>query len=287
MGSIAKHLYLCGGLEESGATLVSWCFWQRSELRPVVASTGDLLPHLEPAADGRATWLLTPFRSFRLTEMIHHYRDLGWTVRGLMVVRDLRPVWASLASRTDVRNGVTAEDPPLRVRFRRFVEDWELFWWMRWPMIRIEDLLADAEKTLRGASAALELPYHEVMSRWPRPLEMSDTTRLPDADFCRLRGRNLAETLMNFAGEPIQQTVASADLAWLETEFQEFNTENSYPLVLRPLQLWSDLLPAKTASWSDSRRFQQQRRQPLRWLLDRLGIAQSNTAGAQPVKRAA
>jgi len=284
MGLISRKLYLCGGLEESGASLVSWCFWQRAEMRPLVAPAGDVLPEFQPAPDGRATWLLATLSSFRLTEMTRHYRDLGWEVHPLLVARDLRAVWASLVQKPGVHNGMTAEDPPLRVRVRRFVEDWELFWWMRWPMVRVEDLMSDAQATLREVSARLELPWHDVMHRWPRPLQALAGVALPDADFHRLRGRNLPETLMSYARQPRADAVATEDLAWLQTEFQQFNVENNYPLVLEPLQIWGDLVPTRAASSQENRRFDPIHRSPIGWLLGWLGMGQKS---AQPVRKAA
>jgi hypothetical protein len=126
------------------------------------------------------------------------------------------------------------------------------------------------------------------MYLWSRTLETIGQLRLPDADFLRLRGRNLAETLMNCAWEPIPQCVAAADLQWLETEFQPFNVENSYPLALQPQQICSDLMPQRTPSCADSRRYQREhRRQPLRWLLDWLGLRQPTAARSRTTPRAA
>lgn len=285
MGLISPKLYLCGGLEESGASLVSWCFWQRAEMRALIALAGDVLPGFQPAPDGRATWMLATLNSFRLTEMAYHYRDLGWDVHPLLVVRDLRAVWAALVQKPAVHNGLTAEDPPLRMRFRRFVEDWELLRRMRWPMVRFEDLMSDAQRALREVSAGLELPWHDVMHRWPRPLKPLADAALPDAAFHRLRGQNLPETQMHYAREPLPDAVATADLEWLQTDFRQFNVENNYPLALEPLQIWGDLVPPRVASFEQTRRYDELHRKPIRWLLDWLGM--SKNADGQPVRRAA
>jgi len=285
MGQISRRLYLCGGLEESGASLVSWCFWQRAEMRALIALAGDMLPGFQPAPDGRATWMMAALSSFRLSEMTHHYRDLGWDVHPLLVVRDLRAVWAALVQKPALHNGLTAEDPPLRVRFRRFVEDWELFRGRRWPMVRVEDLMSDAQRALRETCDRLELPWHDVMHRWPRPLAPLTDAALPDAGFHRLRGPNLPETLMNYAREPLPDAVAAADLEWLQTDFRQFNVENNYPPVLESLQIWGDLFPARIASAEETRRYGQTHRQPLGWLLHWLGM--TPTPGGHPTRRAA
>lgn len=255
MGPISNRLYLCAGLEESGASLVSWCFWQRAEIRPMVAPAGDLLPEFPPSEDGRATWLLTTLSSFRLSEMAAHYRDLGWEVQPLLVFRDLREIWAALVQKPAIHNGITSEDPPLRLRFRRFVDDWRLFAPRGWPMLRIEDLMGNSRQVLRETCGQLGLSWHEVMAFWPRPLRLLANAPLPDAAFCQLRGRNLAETLMNHVGRTLPDAVAAADLEWLESEFHDFNVENGYPARLKRLQVWTDLVPRGTPSGKDSRRY--------------------------------
>lgn len=62
--------------------------------------------------------------SFRLADMVAHYRDEGFDVRPVLVVRDVRAVFNRLLSKRYGSNGTTAEDPPPRMRLRRFKEDW-------------------------------------------------------------------------------------------------------------------------------------------------------------------
>ena len=61
-------------------------------------------------------------------------------------MRDVRDTWASLLVKPYGVNGFTAEDPPLRLRFRRFKEDWELFQARDWPILRYESLLENHER---------------------------------------------------------------------------------------------------------------------------------------------
>ena len=99
-------------------------------------------PPAEIAPDlGRPlAWCKTTISSFRLSELASHYEDEGWTVTPLLIVRDVRDTWASLLTKPYGMNGFTAEDPPLRLRFRRFKEDWELFRAKGWPILRYESL---------------------------------------------------------------------------------------------------------------------------------------------------
>ena len=46
MGDRTNVLYLCGGLQSSGSTLVSWCFLQRPDMDGVLDADSDLLPVL-------------------------------------------------------------------------------------------------------------------------------------------------------------------------------------------------------------------------------------------------
>src|SRR3954463_1112125 len=100
-----KALILCGGLQSSGTTLVSYCFLQRSDTNGVLDADNDLLP----AIDERLTRTFARDKSttgcFRLREIAQHYRDAGWDVRPILVLRDLRAVWASLRKKPYGRNG--------------------------------------------------------------------------------------------------------------------------------------------------------------------------------------
>src|SRR3954470_4652356 len=122
--STDRALILCGGLQSSGSTLISYCFLQRGDTNGVLDADNDLLPALDPALARPFAWYKTTISSFRLSEIAQHYRDAGWDVRTLLVLRDLRAVWASLHNKSYGRNGITAEAPPLRLRIRRFIEDW-------------------------------------------------------------------------------------------------------------------------------------------------------------------
>ena len=91
-----KALILCGGLQSGGTTLVSYCFLQRADTDGVLDADNDLLPTLDPNLARPFAWYKTTISSFRLSEIADHYRDAGWNVRTLLVLRDLRSVWASL-----------------------------------------------------------------------------------------------------------------------------------------------------------------------------------------------
>src|SRR3954453_17075932 len=117
-------LILCAGMQSSGTTLISYCFLQRADTNGVLDADNDLLPAIDERLARPFAWYKTTISCFRLSEIAQYYRDSGWDVRTLLVLRDLRTVWASLHKKSYGRNGITAEDPPLRLRIRRFIEDW-------------------------------------------------------------------------------------------------------------------------------------------------------------------
>ena len=133
-----RNLLLCGGLQSSGSTLFSWCFLQRHDTDGVLDSSNDCLfvfPADLPAAP--FLWCKTTIACFRFRHVRCFYEDAGFSVRPLLVARDVRSVFRSLVTKDYGRNGVTAEDPPLRMRFRRFKEDWEEFRAAGWPIVSI------------------------------------------------------------------------------------------------------------------------------------------------------
>src|SRR5712672_3204838 len=144
-----KALILCGGLQSSGTTLISYCFLQRADMDGVLDADNDLLPALDARLARPFAWYKTTISCFRLGEIAEFYRDAGWNVRTLLVLRDLRAVWASLRTKPYGRNGITAEDPPLRLRVRRFIEDWQSAPTTGTVLLRYEDFVKAPESSLQ------------------------------------------------------------------------------------------------------------------------------------------
>ena len=153
MPTPTRQLYLCAGSQSSGSTLVSWCFLQRPDMDGVLDARFDMIPQVPPNLSRPLPWIKFTVACFRFSEVADFYADDGWSVRPLLVVRDVRAVFNSLITKPYGRNGTTADDPPIRLRLRRFLEDWRMFRDRGWPLMRYEDLIVEPEKTLKDASA--------------------------------------------------------------------------------------------------------------------------------------
>ncbi len=281
MDHSSPRLYLCAGLQCSGSTLVSWCFLQRHDMDGVLDGECDLLPRIAPDLGRPLAWCKTTISSFRFSELICHYEDEGWTISPLLIVRNVRDTWASLSVKPYGINGFTAEDPPLRLRFRRFKADWELFRAKGWPILCYESLLENHEKILRETCRRMGLPWDDSMLHWSKGAsQIADTSRGSDS-FRQTQGRNLAETLARYSTQKKKETVISGgDLAWLEDEFQAFNADNGYPIRVAACAEANDHSSATICNFQELRRYRWElQRKPVRWLLNSLGMPDSSLDG--------
>ena len=300
MDRSSPRLFLCAGLQCSGSTLVSWCFLQRRDMDGVLDAESDFLLRIAPRLgtlsvaagsdrrrnqlriapdlDGPLAWYKNNISSFRLSEFISHYEDEGWAVSPLLIIRDVRDTWASLLTKSYGVNGFTAEDPPLRMRFRRFKEDWELSQARGWPILRYESLLEDHEKTLRDACRQLALPWDDSMLQWTKRASQIADARNGNDSFWQTQGQNLAETLARYSilkkKGPI---IGGGDLAWLEDEFRTFNEQNDYPIRAADRADPQDESTLPICNYQELRRYRWQlQRKPIRWLLNSLGVPDSD-----------
>jgi hypothetical protein len=288
MKGISRRLYLCGGLQGSGSTLVSWCFLQRSDMDGVLDADNDLLPFLDPRLGTPHAWYKSNVGSFRMSELVRHYGDLGWDVYPLLVVRDLRDLWASLVGGSYAANGITAEDPPLRMRLRRFAEDCSDFAHAGWTIIKYESLIATPEPILRTACQQLDLPWDKAMLRWPKmPAQIADCRR-KDQSFWNVPHDSLISTVGHYQQQTTPKPIPAVDLQWLEHEFRDFNELNGYP-VRREDPATGEFRDKRLApSFEVTRRYRwEARRKPIRWLLATLGFGQPRSVKRRPGRSAA
>lgn len=285
--SAEKALILCGGLQSSGTTLISYCFLQRGDTDGVLDADNDLLPALDPKLARPFAWYKTTISSFRLCEIAQHYRDAGWDVRPLLVLRDLRSVWASLRKKSYGRNGITAEDPPLRLRVRRFVEDWRQAAQNGTVLLRYEDFVKSPESTLQQTCDQLGLPWDAAMLAWPKPPAHIADKKNGNGSFWNSRDANLPQTLERYREKPDGAVIAPVDLQWLESEFRDFNKVSGYPLH-RIMTTESDAAEMNQPNFEVTRRYKWETAQrPIRWLLARLGRRNTTLIDRRSWKRAA
>lgn len=259
----SKPLYLCAGLQSSGSTVVSWCFLQRADMDGVFDARNDILPDI-PAVATPSVWCKITVSSFRFSEMKAHYEDEGWEVRPLLVLRDVRAVFNSLLKKHYGSNGITAEEPPLRMRLRRFKEDWELFRRNGWPTIRYESLVVEPEATLRRAVEEMGLAWDEGMLSWPKRKDDLAAPRHGSPTFRRTLGGSFQETVNPSLAQLRVGNVPPDDLAWMEREFAELNRTCGYvqqASAVAPMPAGGESLePRAIPRWENTRRHRKSQR---------------------------
>lgn len=226
-------MVLCAGPQSSGSTLVSWCFLQRADTAGELDVENDVVrvafDRISPIV-----WCKMTVGCFRWVDAAELYRDLGFDPLPMLVVRDVRDVLASLITKEYGFNGITAEEPPLRMRLRRFLADWELFHSHGWPVIRFESFVDDPRGALEQACSELGLPWDEGMVTWPKPRDAVLPANRP----------GLNSTFMDTVNESSVQAAVAAwrtrgrqplalaeeEFDWLERTFEEYNRTHGYPL---------------------------------------------------------
>lgn len=223
-----RVLYLCAGTQSSGSTLVSWCFLQHPDLDGVLDARFDALPIIPDKLSAPNPWVKFTIACFRFSEVQSHFEDEGYTVRPLLVVRDVRAVFNSLLNKKYGRNGITADDPPLRLRLRRFLEDWMMFRERGWPVLRFEDFVEKPQATLRDAAAGMTLRWNDAMLNWPKPLEQIADGKYGNVTFTENRGANLVGSVKPAMARVATHNIPPDDLEWMEEHFADMNAAMRY-----------------------------------------------------------
>jgi len=193
----------------------------------------DMLPKM-PRIAAPLAWCKFTIACFRMSEVMEYFAAEGWEPRPLLVVRDVRSVFNSLITKTYGRNGTTADDPPIRLRLSRFLEDWELFQARGWPVLRYEDLAEDALGALKKSCEQLGLPYDEAMNTWPKAREQIADAGYGNETFMSTRGGTFAQTIDPSLFKIKTGNIPPEDLEWLETRFEAMNRALNYPAHVPP-----------------------------------------------------
>jgi hypothetical protein len=225
----SRRVFLCGGLQSSGSTLASWCFLQRHDMDGVLDAAFDFIPSLPTTLSAPLAWCKFTIACFRISEVRKFFEDEGHDVRPLLITRDPRAVFNSLVTKKYGRNGTTAEDPPLRLRLMRYLEDWRLFRDRGWPIVRYEDLVHNPEATLRRTCDALDLPWDDAMIHWPKPIESIAAAANGNKTFAATRSGGLLNSVVPELAEVRTDRIPPNDLEWIDRELHEMNTALGYP----------------------------------------------------------
>lgn len=226
-----RRLFLCAGLQSGGTTLVSWCFLQRRDMNGVLDMGHDFIQTSFEAVREPIVWCKMTVASFRWLDVYETYQDLGWSPDPLLVVRDARTVFSSLRKKEYGFNGTTAEDPPLRMRFRRFLEDWQLFRLEGWPILRFEDVLESGTSALQAVCKELGLPWDDGMTSWPKKRsQIAYVSKKPNQTFDSStdKGSLAQATIRSKAGTSVD-SISRGELDWLEDTFSTYNDVHGYP----------------------------------------------------------
>ena len=239
---LKQRLILCAGLQSGGTTLISWCFLQRRDTNGVLDMPHDILQVSFDQVAEPIVWCKMVVSSFRWSDVSSVYRDLGWTPEPLLVVRDTRAVFASLLKKNYGFNGVTAEQPPLRMRFRRFLEDWETFRTNNWPILKYEDFIDDHTSVLTDTCGRLRLDWDDAMLAWPKKLRdiayifepsgagENGSVRSFQATFMKsIQQGSLSAAKLHDRNRLGVDRLPQAELEWLEETFSEYNAFHGYP----------------------------------------------------------
>jgi hypothetical protein len=225
-------LFLCAGLQSSGSTLVSWCFLQRGDMDGVLDARFDIVPVMPKVKN--LAWCKFTIATFRFSEVMAHFQDQGWTIKPLLVVRDIRAIFNSLIKKDYGLNGTTAEDPPLRMRLRRFHEDWQMFRDNNWPILRFESLVTNSQTTLQTACKQLDLAWDHDMLTWPKDQSEIAAGNHGNETFMLNLNTRLDDSVDRTKQQVSTQNIPPADLEWMEQQFADLNKSMDYPEYLPP-----------------------------------------------------
>lgn len=239
--SAEQRMILCAGLQSGGTTLPSWCFLQRRDTNGVLDMPSDVIQPSFDRVTEPIVWCKMTIASYRWVDLAGIYRDLGWNPEPLLVVRDVRAAYSSLSRKWYGVNGTTAEDPPLRMRFRRFLQDWELFSSRGWPTLKYEDLIADERASLISICGALSLQWDEAMLTWPKLMsDIAYVGKMNKTFQESVEKGSLARAKLRDRAQVNVDQLPQYELKWLEDTFEHYNEVHGYQRHIKPSEYRED-----------------------------------------------
>jgi len=254
MSTERQEMILCAGMQSGGTSLISWCFLQRGDTNGVLDMDNSVIQTRFDAVRSRYLWVKMTIGSFRWLDVAGIYTDLGYRIKPLLVVRDPRFVYASLAGKYYGINGNTAEDPPLRMRFRRFLEDWVHFSENGWPILVFENFVNNPITELHALTDSLGVQWDDSMLAWGKPAAAISYVKGGNETFLDSveQGENLEKALLRNTVEHPARALPESELNWLEETFSSFNRINGYPEHLA--DIWTSDISPPAPEYNPTRR---------------------------------
>lgn len=218
-----KKMILATGLQSGGTTLVSGAFLQHSELDGILDMASDRIEMNLNRVSTPITWVKMTTISFRWKEVASIYEMAGYKVYPLLVVRNPFDVWVSLKHKWYGLNSTTAEDPPLTIRFQRFIEDWHFFKKNRFPILQFEDFLSNTESVLKTACVNLPIEYESRMTQKLHSLSDISYVSESNQSFFENLSSGISTNVARRKGE-----LSDCEFAWVAKNCEELIAEYSY-----------------------------------------------------------
>ncbi len=254
-----QRMILCAGLQSGGTTLISWCFLQRQDTNGVLDMPHDVLQTSFEEVREPIVWVKMTISAFSWIDVRDLLTDLGWNPEPLLIVRDVRTAYASLMTKDYGINGTTAEDPPLRMRLRRFLRDWEMFRAKGWPILKFEDLIEGERATLQRVCCALALPWDEGMITWPKSAQEIAYMNEPNRTFHKsLLAGSLPSAKLPDKAKVCLGQIPLSELEWIEATFAAYNNYHLYPARVLPETKLSPALAAPSFGYTRRHWFSQE-----------------------------
>lgn len=218
-----QPLILATGLQSGGTTVVSHSFLKHPELDGILDMASDRIEMNLARVSAPVVWVKMTTIAFRWEEVAAVYEQQGYEVYPLLIVRNPFDAWASLKHKWYGLNGVTAEDPPLMLRFSRFLKDWLQFKQHGWPVMCFEDFVANPEAALNKACEALPIEFNAAMLEAKSNVDDIAYVSESNASFAE----NLSQGVVGNVAKRIA-TLAEDEVNWLQTTFSQMIDEFGY-----------------------------------------------------------
>lgn len=156
-------MILATGMQSGGTTLVSAAFLKHPDLDGILDMASDRIEVNLSQVTTPVAWVKMTTIAYRWQEVASVYAMYGYKAYPLMIVRNPFDVWVSLKKKWYGLNGLTAEDPPLAIRFLRFLEDWKAFQHSGYPIIQFEHFVEDPSTQIHSVLDKLPVNFDDKM----------------------------------------------------------------------------------------------------------------------------